>query len=131
MTRTVVDTNILVSALLSPSGNPAKVYRMFLTGILTLVYSEDILTEYQDVLYRPRLGIPHDDADIVLTAIRQHGVKTEPFSSAEPFADEDDRVFYDVAKHSGAYLVTGNIKHFPKEPFILAPAQFLELLNSL
>ena len=125
--RAVIDTNILVSALLSPSGNPAKVYKMFLTGILALVYSGEIFEEYQDVLYRPRLCIPTGDADIVLEAIRQYGEKTEPIPGAELLADEDDRVFYDAAKNTGAYLITGNIKHFPKEPFILTPAQFLEL----
>ena len=123
----VLDTNILVSALLSPLGNPAKVYKMFLTGVLTLVYSADILTEYQDVLHRPQLGIPADDADTVLAAIRQYGEQVEPVPSQVAMADEDDRVFYDTAKTAGAYLITGNMKHYPHEPFIMAPTKFLEL----
>jgi hypothetical protein len=41
--------------------------------------------------------------------------------------DEDDRVFYDTAKTAGAYLIPGNTKHFPQEPFILTPAQFLAM----
>jgi putative PIN family toxin of toxin-antitoxin system len=93
MLRAVLDTNILVSALLSPFGNPAKVYKMFLTRTLTLVYSESILAEYKDVLYRPRLCIPSDDADIVLEAIRQYGEQMEPIPSFEPMTDDDDRVF--------------------------------------
>jgi putative PIN family toxin of toxin-antitoxin system len=56
--RVVLDINILVSAMLSPLGNPAKVFKMFLTQTLHLVFSADMLAEYEDVLYRPRLHIP-------------------------------------------------------------------------
>jgi len=127
MPRVVLDTNILVSALLTPSGNPAKVYKLFLTGILALAYSEEILMEYRDVLHRPRLRIPAEDADTVLDVIRQYGEQVEPIPSIDPMADEDDRIFYDTAKSAGAYLITGNKRHFPDEPFILTPAEFLEL----
>ena len=125
--RVVLDTNILVSALLSPSGNPAKIYRMFLTGALALVFSADIFAEYQDVLHRPRLQIPANDAEIVLAAILQYGEKIEPTPSVNTMIDEDDRVFYDTAKTAGAYLITGNTKHYPQEPFVLTPTEFLEL----
>ena len=125
--RVVLDTNILVSALLSKTGNPAKILDMFLTGALLLVYSTDIYAEYEDVLYRPRLGIPQNDADIVMSAIRKYGVKVFAIPSVSPMPDEDDRVFYDSAKSAGAYLITGNSKHYPNEPFILSPSAFLEL----
>ena len=127
MRRIVLDTNILVSALLSPEGNPAKIYKMFLTGVLSLVFSADIFEEYQDVLYRPRLHIPANDAEIVFAAIRQYGEKIEPVHSTNTMPDEDDRVFYDTAKSAEACLITGNTKHYPQEPFILTPTEFLEL----
>jgi len=38
--------------------------------------------------------------------------------------DEDDRVFYDTAEKSSAYLITGNLKHFPPRPFIVIPVVF-------
>jgi len=128
--RVVLDTNILVSALLTREGNPAKIYRMFLTQALTLVYCAEILDEYEDVIYRPRLKIPIADANIVMDAIRYYG--EEIFipvsrSSIIPMPDEDDRIFYDTAKTVGAYLITGNTKHYPSEPFILTPTEFLEL----
>jgi len=125
--RVVLDTNILVSALLSREGSPAKIYRMFLTRALTLAYCTGILDEYQDVLYRPRLRILHDDADIVIAAVRQYGEKILPKPSINTMLDEGDRVFYDTAKCANAYLVTGNTKHYPIEPFILTPVAFLEL----
>jgi putative PIN family toxin of toxin-antitoxin system len=125
--RIVLDTNILVSALLSPTGNPAKIYKMFLTGALPLVFSAGIFEEYQDVLHRPRLHIPSDDADTILAAVRQYGEEIAPVPSADAMIDEDDRIFYDTAKSAGAYLITGNTKHYPHESFVLTPAEFLEL----
>jgi putative PIN family toxin of toxin-antitoxin system len=125
--RVVLDTNVIVSALLSPLGNPAKIYKMFLTEVLTLVYSEDILDEYRDVLLRPRLKIPADDINIVFSAINQYGECVEPTPSTEDMIDESDRIFYDTSKSSGAYLITGNTKHYPQEAFILTPREFLEL----
>jgi putative PIN family toxin of toxin-antitoxin system len=125
--RAVLDTNILVSALLSPAGNPAKIYRMFLAGILDLVVSADILAEYEDVLHRPRLSIPAADAGTVLFVVRRYGEKVQPVPSKAPLPDEDDRAFYDAAKYGNAYLVTGNTKHYPQESFILTPAAFLAL----
>jgi putative PIN family toxin of toxin-antitoxin system len=125
--RAVLDTNILVSALLSPAGNPAKIYRMFLSGTLDLIISADIFAEYEDVLHRPRLKILTADADRVLAAVRQYGETVCPVPSTNSMIDEDDRVFYDAAKSAGAYLITGNIKHFPQGTFILTPSAFLEL----
>jgi putative PIN family toxin of toxin-antitoxin system len=123
----VLDTNILVSALLSPFGNPAKIYRMFLTKNLKVVYSSGILAEYNDVLVRPRLRIPAGEAKKVLEAIQEHGEWIEPPPSTHEMIDEDDRIFYDTAKSAGAYLVTGNKKHYPDEAFILTPANFLSI----
>jgi putative PIN family toxin of toxin-antitoxin system len=125
--RAVLDTNILVSALLTKHGNPAKIYRMFLAQMLDIVISKDIIVEYEDVLHRPRLAIPVPDADTVLAVICQYGKTVQPIPSTVALPDEDDRVFYDTAKTGNAYLVTGNTKHYPKEPFILTPAQFIEL----
>ena len=123
----VLDTNVLVSALLSRNGTPSRILRMFLAGELTLVYCKEIMSEYEDVLYRPHLRIPHNDANIVLEAIRQHGEKALVMPSTNSMPDEDDRVFYDTAKYAKAYLITGNTKHYPIEPFILTPTAFIEL----
>jgi putative PIN family toxin of toxin-antitoxin system len=124
--RVVLDTNVLVSALMTPSGNPAKVHKMFLAEELTLVYSDEILFEYEEVLHRSHLRIPAEDADTVLEAIRQRGDLVASTPSTISMSDEDDQVFYDVAKCTGAYLVTGNTRHYPSESFILTPTEFLD-----
>ena len=123
----VLDTNILVSALISKSGNPAKIYRMFLAEMVVLVFSDDIFMEYMDVLQRPHLHIPADDANKVLEAIKHCGERVEPIPSKFTMVDDDDRKFYDAAKYTGAYLITGNTRHYPKESFIYTPANFLTL----
>jgi len=125
--RIVLDTNVLASALMSPFGNPAKIYKLFLTEEITLVYSEEIIAEYEDVLNRPHLRIPSEDAATVLTAIRQYGDMVAPNPSTDSMQDENDRVFYDAAKCTNAYLVTGNMRHYPSESFILTPTEFLNI----
>ena len=127
MPRVVTDTNVLVSALLSPLGNPAKIHKMFLAGLLTLVYSSEILDEYQNVLSRPRLKIPENEIEIVFSAMKQYGERIKPLPSTDEMIDESDRIFYDAAKSAGAYLITGNMRHYPQASFILTPKDFLEL----
>ena len=124
--RVVFDTNVIVSALLSRNGNPANIYKMFLAGTLALVYCEEILTEYEDVLYRPHLKILPSDADIIMAAVRQHGKKVIVMLSIGPMPDEYDRVFYYIAETARACLITGNTKYYPSEQFILTPSAFLK-----
>jgi predicted nucleic acid-binding protein len=114
---------------MSKLGNPAKIYRMFLDGNISLVYSEGIILEYKDVLYRPYLKIITDDADKVIETIQHYGEFVKTIESIIPMIDEDDRIFYDTAQRSDAVLITGNIKHYPAENHIMTPRGFLEMLN--
>ena len=123
--RVVLDTNVLVSALLSKLGNPAKIYKMFLFGSIHLVFCDDIMNEYEDVLYRPNLQIPITDAIKVLDAIMYYRECVIPHPSTFYMIDEDDRKFYDTANSALAYLITGNVRHYPKKSFIYTPADFL------
>jgi len=123
----VIDTNVLVSALLSKSGNPAKILDKFLEGGLTFVYCDEILEEYEDVLYRAKLKIPTEEANSLIADILLHGIEVWPMPNFTPLPDEDDRCFYNTAITAGAYLVTGNAKHYPIEPFVLSPSAYLAL----
>jgi predicted nucleic acid-binding protein len=116
---------------MSPLGNPARIYRMFLNREIVLVYSAEIMLEYEDVLHRSRLHIDKEDADMILEAIRQFGELVAPQPSAEPMNDEDDRPFYDAAKSADAFLVTGNMRHYPAASFVLTPKDFLGLCGLL
>ena len=64
----------------------------------------------------------------LINKIVEMGIVFEPVTSLVPMPDEDDRIFYDTAKESGAFLITGNKKHYPDEPFIMTPSDFLYTL---
>ncbi|PKM82264.1 MAG: putative toxin-antitoxin system toxin component, PIN family [Firmicutes bacterium HGW-Firmicutes-14] len=128
--KAVLDTNILVSALLSPSGNPAKVLDHVLNGNITICFDSRIIAENQDVLRRPKFGFEWKAARQVVDYIVRTGISIVPEPISDVFEDEDDKKFYEVAQSAGAYLVTGNIKHFPRGPVVISPQEFLSILES-
>ncbi len=132
----VIDTNVLVSALLAKHENSAtvKVVNHLFDGMVVPVFSESILTEYADVLYRKKFGFDHELVTAFLTELRNCGRVLQPAETGIVLADEKDVPFYEVVLESGTdstYLVTGNIKHFPEERFVVTPARFIEILDSL
>jgi putative PIN family toxin of toxin-antitoxin system len=122
----VLDTNIIVSAALSQAGNPAKIIALIPEKEIQIYYGAGILSEYKDVLSRPRLKISVEIQERIINAILKAGIFFEPITGAIPLPDETDRIFYDTAKGIGAILITGNIKHYPTEDFIMTPSQFLK-----
>ena len=130
MINAVLDTNVLVSGLLTESGNSASIINAFKDKRFNLFYNSDILAEYRDVLHRDKLGLPAKDIDDLLEEIRNTGVPIIPDKSDFALTDEDDRIFYDTAKAASAYLITGNIRHYPDEQYIISPVDFIEMINS-
>jgi len=129
MIKVVLDTNIIVSAALSPKGNPAKIINIIAdTDEVQIYYSMAIIDEYQEVLSRERLKIAVETQICITRAIKEIGILIEPAASDMPLPDEGDRIFYDTSKTAGAYLITGNRKHYPDEPHILTPAQFIRMV---
>ena len=126
MLRAVLDTNILVSGLLTPSGLPARVLYALRERLFTCFYTHAIIYEYVGVLSRPKFGFVMEETESLINDIRNAGSFLITNPSARPMPDESDRVFYDAAKAAGAYLITGNAKHYPIEPFILSPAEFIK-----
>ena len=131
MHRVVIDANVAVSALLSPHGNLAQILNMVFNERLETYYCAEILAEYTKVLARPRFDFSIEDQKHVIEGIQMFGMLKEPSPCDIPFSDESDRVFYEVAKAANAYLVTGNAKHFPDEPFIISPAKCICLLSNV
>jgi len=130
MMRVVIDTNILVSSTLSPKGNPSRIMTLISFEELQLFYCTKILDEYKKVLAYERLNIPAQAQKNAIEGIVMLGILIEPVASTIPFPDETDRIFYDTARASGSTLITGNIKHYPAEPFIFTPTGFLEKLEN-
>jgi putative PIN family toxin of toxin-antitoxin system len=129
--RVVIDTNVIVSGILSPHGSPGRIVSALLSEAITALHDERILSEYREVLLRPAFGFSSSDVEVVLDFVESAGehVSAEPLSLILP--DRNDLPFLEVASSGGAdALVTGNIKHFrPRRGqhsvLVIAPADFL------
>jgi len=124
----VVDTNILVSALWSRNGAPARILSMIISGKLILCYDYRILIEYKDVLTRPKFKFSINEVNSLLDWIVDNGrlAVVEPLNIS--FTDESDKKFYEVAKYYGAKLITGNVKHFPNDKIVFSVSEFLKTI---
>lgn len=132
MIYAVIDTNVLVSALIThnPEAATAKVVSILLEQGFVPMYDADIIAEYQDVLHRGKFPIRPDVADALISYIIENGVEASRFNFTEPMPDEDDRVFYEVSlSNNDSFLVTGNLKHYPTTPNVVTPAVFLALFQ--
>ena len=130
----VIDTNVLVSALLAArTDSPTVLIRDYiLVGSIIPMYNEEILMEYKAVLSRPKFGFPSFLVEDMISSIVQTGISSERVETEDSFIDLKDVVFYEVAlSHEGSYLVTGNIKHFPKSPIVVTPAEMLAIMNKM
>lgn len=110
----VVDTNVLVSGLLSPFGPPGRIVDALQARRLRLALDDRIEAEYRDVVARPRLGVARFRQDAFLATLRfQQHVAAAPWTYRRP-PDEDDAMFLEVAFQTSARtVVTGNLRHFP------------------
>ena len=132
MIKAVIDTNVIVSAYITKNLEAAtsKVWEAVLQCKLTPIYNDEILSEYSEVLHREKFSIPEHLIKWALDTIVFNGVRGERILSDEFFPDPKDVVFYEVAlSKEDAYLVTGNIKHFPKNPIVVTPAEMLEIMQ--
>ena len=130
----VVDTNVLVSALITNNKTAAtsQILDRLMGGEFTTVYSKEIMNEYREVFGRSKFRIDPGLINYVLSTIEKIGIMVEPSPTGAMLPDMKDLPFYEVVmeKHDdNAYLVTGNIKHFPTEPFIVTPRQMLDILD--
>ncbi|KAB0665812.1 putative toxin-antitoxin system toxin component, PIN family [Oryzomonas japonica] len=126
----VLDTNVLVAGLLSPFGPCGEIVRMVSSGELTLALDARILTEYQEVLDRPKFKFDKDKVAALLDQIEYRGLTVASSPLTQSLPDIDDEPFLEVAMASQAIcIVTGNRIHFPPElcqgVTVLSPSEFL------
>jgi uncharacterized protein len=129
--RIVLDTNVLVSGLLTPYGPSGQIVRMAAAGEIPLCFDARILVEYRDVLLRPRFGFRVEHVDALLEQFRTAGMSAASQPLACQLPDRDDEPFLEVAVASAVdYLVTGNLRHFPARLrsgiAVVSPAEFVE-----
>ena len=130
--KIVVDTNVLVSALIQPEGIPARILDFILSGQVKIVLDHRIYAEYQDVLLRPEFGFVPELVDGLLEFFLQFGDRVYTIKSSVALPDVYDGKFLEVAIDGSAdFLVTGNLKHFPRPQRrgvrVASPREFLNL----
>ncbi len=129
----VIDTNVIVSALLSSKDDSAtvRILEHLIHGTIIPVYSNAITKEYREVLSRKKFGFSGETIEYLLSAIEKYGILVDPSPSGVTLPDMKDLPFYEVVlekRDEDAYLVTGNKKHFPQKPFIVTPRELLDIL---
>lgn len=127
----VLDTNVLVSALIRPFGPPGKIWSLVLAGEIVPVYDDRILAEWSEVLSRDKFGFPPGAVGAVLFFTQSAGLHVSPSMVITGLPDPDDDAFLEVVSASAATLITGNIQHYPPERRkgvpVVEPREFLDL----
>ena len=124
----VFDTNVLISSLLTKRTDTAtaQVVYAISSGLIIPLYNQEILDEYTDVLHRAKFSFSEERIGRLMAMIRQYGLAVNPSPTGEIL------VFYEVVmekREDDAYLITGNIRHFPEGDFIVTPAEMMAIIE--
>lgn len=124
----VFDTNVLISSFLTKRTDTAtaQVVDAISSGLIIPLYNQEILDEYTDVLHRAKFSFSEERIGRLMTMIRQYGLAVNPSPTGEIL------VFYEVVmekREDDAYLITGNIRHFPEGDFIVTPAEMMAIIE--
>jgi putative PIN family toxin of toxin-antitoxin system len=134
MKRTVLDTNVIVSALISPFGNEAQVLQAVERGYIVPRFSGSILAEYAEVLARPKFSFAPDEIASLLGLLQSKGLLFEPVPVPGVSSDpaDDDFIACALAAHA-EFLVTGNKRHFSAASCgltkVFSARELIEFLN--
>ena len=131
----VIDTNVIVSALLSrhSDASTVQVIEALLDDQFTPIYNDEILSEYDDVLHRKKFHFPESTIQALLQYFKKYGIYTNRLATDEMLPDPKDLAFYEVCmakREEDSMLVTGNMKHFPSKPFIVTPNELLDIIRT-
>ena len=131
----VVDTNVVVSALLKEGSIPYQIIEFIRLNKIKPLYNEDIISEYVDVLVRNKFGFTKGQIKDMVALFLDHGIEMEPIEINEFFSDKDDKIFYQIVMSSrqtgeNSRLITGNTKHFPRKEYIVTPAEMIEIIET-
>lgn len=128
----VIDTNVLVSAALKWKSVPGSIIDLVFNDVIIPLVNTEILDEYRTVLLRPKFHLTESIVNDIINELISHALSISEEHLDVDLPDSKDRVFYEVTmqarKDEDAYLVTGNIKHFPIKPYVVTPRQMLDII---
>ena len=127
----IIDTNVFISAFITSdmSSPTIKILDLFYDDKISLYYSDDIISEYKDVLNRKEFSLNKKLIGTFINDVKKLGIKVNPESIDEITNDIKDQPFYELVmskKVNDSKFITGNIKHFPIKPFIMTPKEFID-----
>ncbi len=129
----VVETNVIVSALLKRTSTPGKIVQHILAGIVIPVFSKEIISEYKEVLSRKKFNFSPKVIEKIIKMIIKNGTELSGIQTEEKPSDPKDVIFYEVTmdfrQTADTFLVTGNIKDFPIKPFVVTPKEMMEIIE--
>ncbi len=130
----VLDTNVIVSAMLKTGSVPGQVAAEAMYGDIIPVLNDEIIAEYEDVLNRRKFKFDKRAVKVFLEELKKRAVYSDHGMIDDEIPDPKDVVFYAVLmekrKEADAYLVTGNMKHFPVRTYIVAPHEMMDIIES-
>ena len=128
----VIDTNVLISAMLKWNSVPGTIMELVFNGTILPLLNKSIMEEYQNVLSRPKFHLNEEIINTILTEINQLGIYLDAPKMNILLPDPKDIIFYEIVvkgrENEDTYLVTGNIKHFPAKPYVVTPRQMLDII---
>lgn len=129
----ILDTNVIVSAMLKTGSVPGQVAAEALNGDIIPVLNDEIIAEYEDVLNRPKFRFDKKAVKVLLDELKKRAVYSDYGLIEDEIPDPKDVIFYAVLmekrKEEDAYLVTGNMKHFPMRTYIVTPREMLDIIE--
>ena len=129
----VIDTNVIVSAMLNEDSIPGKIVNAAISGVITPLVNFDIFMEYSEVLSRAKFHFDQNRVSILLGDFIARAILVNAGPITDFVPDPKDVVFYEVVmearKTKEARLVTGNKRHFPHETFVVSPKEMLDIIR--
>ncbi len=132
----VIDTNVLVSAMLKVSSVPGQIANKALMGDIIPLLCDEIVGEYREVLHRRKFKFNPMAVEAFIEGIIDRGIFVDAGPVDEIIPDSKDVVFYEVVmegrkENDETYLVTGNLKHFPVKSYVVTPKEMLDIVTGM
>ena len=129
----VIDTNVLVSSLISQKDSPSsRIVDEIFIGSITPVYNDYLIDEYRKVLSREKFGFKQENINILLKSIVEYGIRVETAPSGLILDDMKDVPIFELllaTRSMNPYLITGNVKHFPESGYVITPKEATVILD--
>lgn len=128
-----IDTNVIVSSMLKFKSIPWYITYLIETNTIIPLFNDEILNEYYDVLTRNNFGFEHKRVEELIQLIKMKGLFVEKEKTIEEFIDKTDIIFFEIVMGArataDAYLVTGNMKHYPVRSYVVTPREMIDIIE--